>query len=290
PIPDIVALLSESGCPNITSQLNLELCSKNSIDGGGHGDIYMGTLLNGELVAIKTSRGDQSLDPSRGNLVYKRVARELNTWHKLEHQNTAKLLGMTVFRGHIAMISPWVDPGNFYRYIIEYPNADRIDLCLQVANGLFYLHQKGIIFGDLKACNVLVGHDGVVKLTDFGLSILEESMISFSETKNPGGGSTRWMAPELIKGSTGRSAAADIYALGITFIEILTGKVPFPRLSDVNVILAVATKDTIPDRPDRIKMQSLRNEQWWALLQKCWDRDPKQRPQANDWELLERGL
>ncbi|KAG9113177.1 hypothetical protein FRC07_007814 [Ceratobasidium sp. 392] len=250
----------------------------------------MGALRSKELVAIKTSRGDRSLDPSRGNIVYKRLARELNTWHKLEHRNTAKLLGMAVFRDHIAMISPWVAPGNFYRYIIEYSNADRMDLCLQVASGLFYLHQKGIIFGDLKAHNVLIGHDGVVKLTDFGLSVLDESMISFSETKNPGGGSTRWMAPELIQESTGRSVEADIYALGMTFIEILTGKFPFPRLSDVNVILAVATKGLIPDRPDRLKLQSLRNERWWSLLEKCWDRDPKQRPQANDWELLERGL
>ncbi|KAG9080238.1 hypothetical protein FS749_008080, partial [Ceratobasidium sp. UAMH 11750] len=289
PIPEIVSLLSQSGCPDISAKLNLEQCSQWSIDGGGQGDIYKGMLLNGEHVAIKTSRGDQSLDLSKGNVVFKRVARELHTWYKLDHQNTAKLLGMAVFRGHIAMISPWVEPGNFYKFIAAFPDADRMDLCLQVANGLAYLHENGVVFGDLKAQNVLVGRDGVAKLTDFGLSVLEQPKISFSSTQNPGGGSTRWMAPELITDSTGRSFEADVYALGMTFIEILTDEYPFPELSDVNIMFAVATKGIIPARPERLTVQSPRHEIWWELLQKCWNREPSMRPKASDWHTLDRG-
>ncbi|KAG8769145.1 hypothetical protein FRC12_005141 [Ceratobasidium sp. 428] len=145
PIPEIVSLLSQSGCPDITEQIELDLCSQWSMDGGGQGDIYRGVLLSGKEVAIKISRGDQSLDLSKGNIVFKRVARELHTWYKLEHRNTAKLLGMAVFRGHIAMVSAWIEPGNYYRFIAAYPDSDRMDLCLQVASGLAYLHEKGVV-------------------------------------------------------------------------------------------------------------------------------------------------
>ncbi|KAG8682364.1 hypothetical protein FRC08_015008 [Ceratobasidium sp. 394] len=188
------------------------------------------------------------------------------------------------------MISPWIEPGNFYKFIAAFPHADRMDLCLQVANGLAYLHENGVVFGDLKAQNVLVGCDGVAKLTDFGLSVLEQSKISFSSTQNPSGGSTRWMAPELITDSTGRSFEADVYALGMTFIEILTDAYPFPELSDVNIMFAVATKGITPTRPERLTMQSPRHEKWWELLQKCWNREPSMRPKANDWKTLDRGF
>ncbi|KAG8769143.1 hypothetical protein FRC12_005139 [Ceratobasidium sp. 428] len=74
-----------------------------------------------------------------------------------------------------------------------YPDTNRIDLCFQVASGLAYLHDNSIVFGDLKGQNVLIGHDGVAKLTDFGLSVPEQPQILFSTTQNTGGGSTRWM-------------------------------------------------------------------------------------------------
>ncbi|KAG9076288.1 hypothetical protein FRC06_009586, partial [Ceratobasidium sp. 370] len=124
----------------------------------------------------------------------------------------------------------------------------------------------------------------------FGLSVLEHSKIAFSSTENPGGGSARWMAPELITDSTGRSFKADVYALGMTFIEILTGQYPFPELSDMNIMFAVPTKGIIPARPERLTVQSPRHEKWWELLQKCWSREPSVRPKASDWEALDRGL
>ncbi|KAG8741632.1 hypothetical protein FRC12_015610, partial [Ceratobasidium sp. 428] len=154
---------------------------------------------------------------------------------------------MASFRDRISMISPWVDPGNFYKFIDRFPEADRMDLVTSYNISPRSKHAKTQltpsaykwpmvwhtymqttlspesakvchlleIFGDMKAQNILIGSDGIAMLTDFGLSILGQSKVLFSTTKNLGGGSTRWMAPELIGGTTGRSREADVYALGM---------------------------------------------------------------------------
>ncbi|KAG8741452.1 hypothetical protein FRC10_002856 [Ceratobasidium sp. 414] len=70
PIPEIVSLLSQAGCPDVTTQLDLEKCSQGYIITGGYGDIYKG-VLSGVHVAIKISRGEQWLDLSEGNKVFK---------------------------------------------------------------------------------------------------------------------------------------------------------------------------------------------------------------------------
>ncbi|KAG8686159.1 hypothetical protein FRC09_014306, partial [Ceratobasidium sp. 395] len=287
-IPQIILRLSESGCPDLTSRIDIPRCSQWSVTGGGHGDIYEGWLTNGDHVAIKTARGDESLDLSKGHIAFKRVARELYTWHKLSHQNIANLLGMGTFRGHIAMISPWIAPGDFYKFIDKFPGTDRMDLCIQVANGLTYLHKNKVVFGDLKAQNILIGHDGVAKLTDFGLSVLSEATCAFSTTHTTGAGSTRWMAPELLSDiPVNQSYESDIYALAMTFIEILTGAFPFPGLHDTAVMFRVVFKQAIPGRPEILEAQSLHHDSWWELLQRCWDRTPDRRPKASDWLALD---
>ncbi|KAG8711315.1 hypothetical protein FRC09_020665 [Ceratobasidium sp. 395] len=190
------------------------------------------------------------------------------------------------------MISPWVKPGNFYKYISVFPGADRMDLCLQVATGLAYLHENQVVFGDLKAHNVLIDSDGVAKLTDFGLSVLEKSHgVLFSASQTHGGGSVRWMAPELFSPSADRSVEADVYALAMTFVEILTGNVPFSSIQgDAQVMFAVAFNHAVPCCPKRLKVESLRHGEWWRRLRQCWSRRPEARPKATDLSLLDQHL
>ncbi|KAG8723152.1 hypothetical protein FRC09_004546 [Ceratobasidium sp. 395] len=159
-----------------------------------------------------------------------------------------------------------------------FPEADRMDLCFQVANGLLYLHASGVVFGDLKAQNVLIDHGGTAKLTDFGLSVLRDSSILFSSTGNPGSGTARWMAPELFEESSMRSSEGDMYALAM---EILTDRFPFPHLNnDTQVILAVVYRNAMPNRPERLEANSEQNEEFWSLLLQCWNRQPNMRPNA----------
>ncbi|KAF8606704.1 kinase-like protein [Ceratobasidium sp. AG-I] len=165
--------------------------------------------------------------------------------------------------------------------------------------------------------NILVTDDGSLQLTDFGLTIIHGAMVQFSKSAGQvGGGTLRWMAPELVfgneasqdSGNASRSMsealtmakesdvnndaqpklckATDIYALGMTMLEILTGKRPFKELDkDVAVILAL-DKGNRPRRPKRILEQSPRGALFWDILQKCWAQTPEDRPAANVVDTL----
>lgn len=86
-----------------------------------------------------------------------------------------------------------------------------------ICEGLVYLHEKGIVQGDLKGVNILVSSDGTPMLTDFGNASLGESTISFTGTSGSNF-SLRWTAPEMLGESGTPSRAADVYALGMTIL------------------------------------------------------------------------
>ncbi|KAG8743538.1 hypothetical protein FRC10_011778 [Ceratobasidium sp. 414] len=221
-----------------------------------------------------------------------RAARELYYWSKAKHKNVLELFGIAMFRGRLAMISPWMPNGTLQAYIYNHPDVNRWELCEQVAEGLAYIHGIGMIHGDLKAVNVLVSQTGEVKLSDFGNAILSDHSLAFTATTNIGGGTSRWMAPELLCGDsiTGntadRSAPADIFALGMvgklrntpevrvlivpfpqTILEVVTGHIPYVgRKSEAYVTLAVV-RGILPERPAQLLSDTRFGDERWELLE-----------------------
>ncbi|KAF8600116.1 kinase-like protein [Ceratobasidium sp. AG-I] len=193
-------------------------------------------------------------------------------------------MGIAVFRDQMAMISQWMQGGTLHDYIRQDHNVDRWALCLQIAEGLAYIHGIGMVHGDLKSMNILVSANGVVKLSDFGNSVLSEHSIGF--TASDGAGTCRWTAPELHMEdgeSPGvRSMEADVYALGMTILEVITRKLPyFETTSDMRVILSV-TQGKKPRRPDELLPSTQHGDERWNMLLTCWDMKPEIRPTALD--------
>src|SRR5712672_1415081 len=99
---------------------------------------------------------------------------------------------------------------------------------VKILEGLHYLHQSDVVHCDLKAANILTTKTGNVKLSDFGVSLnlraMEREMKDVAGTPN-------WMAPEVIE-LKGASTKADIWSLGCTVIELLTGRPPYAEIAN----------------------------------------------------------
>ncbi|CUA78494.1 Tyrosine-protein kinase FRK [Rhizoctonia solani] len=274
--------LIASGCVDLSSHMDARQDTAMIVSGGGFGDIWKGQLHNGGMVAIKAWRTN-----ALGNCDYKtlkRAARELYLWSRMDHPNIHRLRGVIMFRDqYLGMVSDWMDNGNLHEYLRKYPDIGRFELCLDIALGLEYMHSTNTVHGDLKAANVLVSSDGIARLSDFDFSVMSEvTSLVFSESSNSRAGSVRWMAPEilLVEEARARTTQSEVYALGMTMLEIFTEDVPYPdRRTDFAVISTVG-RGTLPNRPIEQLGGDQKGDMMWHLLVQCWTRDPSDRPSS----------
>ncbi|CUA69951.1 hypothetical protein RSOLAG22IIIB_08794 [Rhizoctonia solani] len=293
--PDVIARLVEHGCLNLTKHLDLSTFNECPVSQGGFSDVFRGRMLGGQVVAVKALRMSTEDIDGPDTKHFKHAARELNTWGICSHPNVLQLLGLAVFRGRIGMVSPWANHGTLPRYLNSNTNIDRCDLCSQICNGLSYLHEIGIIHGDLKGANVLVLPDGTVVLSDFGNAKFLGRSIQFTETTRHLSLSVRWAAPELLLNSEEPSKAADVYALGMTILEVITNKLPYDGKTDL-VIVSLICQGKHPERPEKyIPFRSRDGNRCWGLLRHCWEYEPGNRPQVVEvarriQQITEKGL
>ncbi|KAG9075891.1 hypothetical protein FS749_012400, partial [Ceratobasidium sp. UAMH 11750] len=279
---DAFRYLVRHGCIDLTSRLDLPHGSEAALSGGRFGDVWRGTLPDHTRVAIKCLRL-HTVDEVNSKVV-KHAARELYFWSKLKHPNVLELLGVALFQEQLAMISPWMENGTLNDHVRKHPDLDRWSLCIQASEGLEYIHSVGMVHGDLKASNILVSSGNVVKLNDFGNSVLTNCSLAFSTTHIAGGGTARWMAPELItredKDAADRSAPADVYALGMTILETVTGRLPFCEYRQDPMVTWAVIEGGHPRRPAEFAKESRFGNERWEMLLRCWDILPERRPAA----------
>ncbi|KAJ1304048.1 hypothetical protein OPQ81_008456 [Rhizoctonia solani] len=233
-------------------------------------------MQGGKEVAIKTLRRSYSKSDSK---IIKYTAREIAAWSKLDHPNILEFLGLAVFENQLVMVSPWMHYGNVVEFATQW-GANRCSLCLQLSSAVAYMHSMRVVHGDIKGANVLVSEDGIVKLTDFGLTIVQEPEVYISITER-GGGTERWMALELLLEDTAvRSEKADIYALGMTFLEIFTGLPPFNNIKRNCAVVAMITRGEKVKYPEELALYTRHSDRVWEILQECWQWKPGERPTA----------
>ncbi|QRW22044.1 Tyrosine kinase family catalytic domain protein [Rhizoctonia solani] len=277
-IQEMFDRLMAHGCVDLTSRMKtdkgLELVSR-----GGFGDIWMGRLEDGTKVAVKSLRARMVEQCDYKSL--KHATREIHVWSLLNHENIHKLMGIILLKDvYLGMVSEWMENGNIHEYSRANPGFDRYKMSIHVVSGLAYMHQENVIHGDLKALNVLVSSEGSAKLTDFGLSVTSEGSLAFSHTKDSAAGSTRWMAPERLEADDApASKESDVYALGMTILEIFTGKVPYPECTDVQV-MGMIVDGRVPSRLMANFPDTPNGNQIWEQLLNCWNYNPSARPAA----------
>ena len=151
-------------------------------------------------------------------------------------------------------------------------------IVVQVLQGLYFLHNQGVIHRDIKGANILTTKEGHVKLADFGVARrLGEVVESGKRGQDDVAGTPYWMAPEVIEMSPA-STASDIWGVGATIIELLTGSPPYFDLSALPALFKIV-QDPHPPIPESIS-PALHD-----FLLQCFKKDPSTRHTAK--QLLE---
>ncbi|KAF9648137.1 kinase-like protein [Thelephora ganbajun] len=248
---------------------------------GGFSDVSNGEYL-GCPVAIKCLKVNEE-DFDR---VFKRLCREIIGWKHLSHPNILPLLGVSVLTDPhcFRILTEWMPNGNVMRYARSNPEANRLRLLSETASGVAYLHDLGVVHGDLKGANILVDNTGNAHVADFGLmTTIDLSTSILSETVISSGGTVCWMSPELLDppcfDSDGLpTRESDCYALGMVIYEVLTGLRPFHHLRAFSPVPAVLRGER-PEEP--LEAESLGfSFALWELVQLCWSESSSTRPTA----------
>ncbi|XP_022949372.1 serine/threonine-protein kinase HT1-like [Cucurbita moschata] len=244
---------------------------------GAHGKVYEGRYRN-KIVAIKVLHRGST--PEERAALENRFAREVNMMSRVKHDNLVKFIGAC--KEPLMVIVTELLPGMSLRKYLMNNRKQRLDprlainFALDVARAMDCLHANGIIHRDLKPDNLLLtANQRSVKLADFGLA-REESVTEMMTAET---GTYRWMAPELYSTVTLRQGEkkhynnkVDVYSFGIVLWELLTNRMPFEGMSNLQAAYAAAFKQERPSIPGDIPPDLA------FIVQSCWVEDPNMRP------------
>lgn len=201
---------------------------------GGMGSVYrVKNLLTDREEAMKVLLPDLGTAPD----LAERFGREIKIHASLEHPHIASLRTAIRVDNQLLMIMELVEGVSLEKRLRESPVDlwQSVDWLLQVLSALAYAHERGVIHRDIKPANIMLTRAGTAKLTDFGVaSAAAENRLTRTGMAI---GSLHYMSPEQIQAGP-VDARSDIYSLGITFYEMLTGRRPFSGDSEYQLMKA----------------------------------------------------
>uniref|UniRef100_A0A3Q2Z9Z3 Mitogen-activated protein kinase kinase kinase 12 n=1 Tax=Hippocampus comes TaxID=109280 RepID=A0A3Q2Z9Z3_HIPCM len=225
------------------------------VGSGAQGAVFLGKF-HGDDVAVKKVRDIKET--------------EIKHLRKLKHPNIITFKGVCTQAPCYCILMEYCAQGQLYEVL----RAGRkitpsllVDWSMGIAGGMNYLHLHKIIHRDLKSPNMLITHDDLVKISDFGTS----KELSDKSTKMSFAGTVAWMAPEVIRNEP-VSEKVDIWSFGVVLWEMLTGEIPYKDVDSSAIIWGVGNNSLqlpIPEScPDGFKI----------LLRQCWNCKPRNRP------------
>ena len=240
---------------------------------GGMANVYRATdIVTGASVALKMIKDDTMKD--RVNL--ERFNREAQTTASLQHPNIVRVLNVGSYEGRPYIVNEFIQ-GKTLRQVLDQrgrlPIQEALDAMAQLCRAVLYAHRSGIIHRDIKPENIFLLPDGTIKLGDFGIATFMNAS-HITRTQNVVG-SVHYMAPEVSQGFMA-TPQSDIYSMGITFFELITGRVPF----DGDAPLSVAMKQASDRMPNIRKWNSECPEAVAQIIYRCCEKSPLDRYQS----------
>jgi len=210
---------------------------------GGMGKVYkVRNVISDRVEALKVLLPDLTNAPE----LVDRFLREIKVQASLVHPNIAALHTAVRQDNQLLMLMEFVDGITLEQRLKEgpLPIADAVDYIRQVLSALDYAHQNGVIHRDIKPANMMLTPTGAVKLMDFGIAkASSDNKLTMTGTTM---GSLYYMSPEQIQGASNLDARADLYSVGVSLYELLTGKRPFDGDSQFAIMSAHLEKTPVP--------------------------------------------
>ncbi|XVF12526.1 hypothetical protein REPUB_Repub08aG0126000 [Reevesia pubescens] len=239
---------------------------------GTFGHVYVGfNSESGEMCAMK----EVTLisDDAKSKESTKQLMQEIALLSRLRHPNIVQYYGSEKVDDRLYIYLEYVSAGSIYKLLQDYGQLGELAIrsyTQQILSGLAFLHSKSTVHRDIKGANILVDPNGRVKLADFGMAkhIAGQSCpLSFK-------GSPYWLAPEVIRNSSGCNLAVDIWSLGCTVLEMATTKPPWSQYEGVAAMFKIGNSKELPPIPDYLP------DEGKDFVRQCLQRNPLHRPTA----------
>ncbi|KAI9503338.1 kinase-like domain-containing protein, partial [Coemansia spiralis] len=241
----------------------------NCIGRGQFGSVYRALdLETGQMVAVKQISLEGQDESSMED-----VMQEVELLKSLSSPRIVRYYGFVKTDAHLNLVMEFVENGSLsatLKSFGSFPEKLVLAYAVKIIEGLIYLHGRDVVHCDLKACNILTTKNGNTKLTDFGVSL--NLKLRKPDDESVVAGTPYWMAPEIIQ-LEGACMASDIWSLGCTIIELLTGKPPYAGMMQMAALYRIV-EDDHPPIPEGI------SEELKDFLLQCFQKDPQARPTA----------
>ncbi len=243
------------------------------LGGGGMGVVYKAedTRLK-RFVALKFLPPELTHD----ELAKERFEQEARAASALDHSNVCTIHEIDETEdGQVFICMAYYDGETLKNRLARGPLTidETLNIVLQVAEGLRQAHEHGIIHRDIKPANVMLTRDGAAKIVDFGLATLAGK--AHFGVGSEIAGTLSYMSPEQVHGSA-LDHRTDLWSLGVTMYEMLTGRLPFVGDEAQTVLQAISHQQPAPIESQRTGVPA----QLAVIVAKCLQKDPEERYQS----------
>ncbi|CAG7866299.1 unnamed protein product [Brassica rapa] len=277
-----------------------KLDMKHVLAHGTYGTVYRGVYA-GQQVAVKVLDWGEDGQSTAAETTALRASfeQEVAVWQKLDHPNVTKFIGASMGTSDLkippandsggrggsgahparacCVVVEYVAGGTLKKFLIKkyrskLPIKDVIQLALDLARGLSYLHSKAIVHRDVKTENMLLETNKTLKIADFGVARVEAQNPQDMTGET---GTLGYMAPEVLEGKP-YNRKCDVYSFGVCLWEIYCCDMPYADCSFAEISHAVVHKNLRPEIP-KCCPQAVAN-----IMKRCWDPNPDKRPEMEE--------
>lgn len=266
---------------------------------GGAGVVYKARHRPSEaIVAVKLLHAQQAANRT----MLKRFQQEFRAAQPLNHPHLVRVFDLQEAENTVFLVMEYIDGRSLGERLERggaLPLPEAVHILTQIAQALDWLHDQGILHRDVKPDNIVVSSDGNAKLTDLGL--VKELLLNQSITRTGAAlGTPNFMAPEQFRDAKRVDRRCDVYSLGATFYQMVTGVIPFQMSAPFDAWVKktrndfAAPRELVRDLPEGVD---------WAI-RRAMSSDPQLRPatcgefvadivrateleaEADSWELV----